>query len=136
MKWGNVVNKKTNKSEQKRRGGGGQAYLYVYSVKKIAWFFKEFFLTRCLAFGKCFAALRLAQHKQVFFWQKGVVTFFSINDYDLCKIGDLLCWYYKKTNYFPAFHSRFSIWKFIIVEELFLRWGKEGGGGWWWGITH
>ena len=80
------------RGEQKRTAGGGQAYLYVYSVKKIVYFFKEFFLTRCLAFAKCFAALRLAQHKQVLFYQKSVSIFFSNNDfYDLCKNVDLSC---------------------------------------------
>ena len=94
------------RGEQKRTVGGGQAYLYVYSVKKIVKFFKELSLTRCLVFAKCFAALRLAQHKQVLFYQKSVSIFFSINDFDyLCNNVDLSCWYYKKINYFPAFHS-------------------------------
>ena len=44
----------TNKNKQ---GEGGQTYLYVHSVKKIALFFKqqiEFFLISCLAFAKSF----------------------------------------------------------------------------------
>ena len=57
------------KSERKRTVGGDQAYLYVRSVKKIAWFFKqqtEFFLTSCSAVAKSFVVLSLVQYK----WQQ------------------------------------------------------------------
>ena len=49
---------------RKQTEGGGQAYLYVRSVKKIAWFFKQqtdFFLISCLAVAESFSALSLVQ---------------------------------------------------------------------------
>ena len=48
------------------RGREGQGYLYVYSLNKIASFFKQqtkFFLTSCLAVAKGFAVLSLVQQK-------------------------------------------------------------------------
>ena len=88
--------------------GGGQAYLYVCLVEKIAWFFKqqtEFFLICCLAVAKSFCCFEpspahkgvflLKRHRhffKCFFMNLWMFLSFYIYVYNCKKIDHLYCW--------------------------------------------
>ena len=64
------VGKGSLKIERKRTGGGGQAYLYVHSVKNCLIFQKvlsEIFLISCLAVAKFFFCFELSPAYKVGF---------------------------------------------------------------------
>ena len=113
-----ILKKRTNEQRE-----GCQAYLYVCSKKKIAWYFKqqtEYILASSLAVAKSFAVLSLVQHIKVFFFVfllKKRRYFFSFSAFLLtCKY--FYCFFFLLT---PQFFIRIS----LNVTEHFLR----GGGG-------
>ena len=127
------------KTERKRTGEGGQAYLYVRSVKKITWFFiqeTEFFLISCLAVAKRCSVSSLFQHIKVFFLLKRRRHFFYLAFFVNMEIFSLslyilLCkkhWSFMLNLQKKIIISLFTPWlfirKFISVAELVLR-GKR-----------
>ena len=119
-----------NENEQ---GKGVQAYfLYIRSVKKTAWFFKqqtEFFLISCLAVAKSFSVLSLGgfllkRHNVYFFIQRLLWPckyFYCHCIYDCLKKQPFIFWVYEKTILFSLFTHRFFIQKFVSTAEHVLR---------------
>ena len=115
--WGWVLKKWTKTN----RRTGGQAYLYVRSVKKNCLIFEqqaEFFLISCSLVDhiKCVFLLKRRRHFfsfNAFLWTCKYLCYHCT--YNCVKNIDLLCWVYKKINYFlslipppfpPIFYSK------------------------------
>ena len=106
-------------NENKQGGRGRQAYLYIYSVKKVPWFFKhqtELFMVSDMAVAKCVSVHPNPFIKLFFLWkrcrhflfiQRFVLTckyVYCHCIYNCIKNIDLLCSVYEKI-YFVAFHA-------------------------------